>query len=144
MPAYRGMNKKPSKQSSVEEIHVWAVQILEMNPTDSEIIVKNKIDGECWSMITLDQCLQIGMSFGSAVKFLKTRTIRQSYDDVQSLLQILMLVAALLLSFSITLLTSSKLEDLKTGDVRYFNLSIMFIIFLNTILRIHFVQNYQA
>mmetsp|Transcript_44581 Transcript_44581/g.93293 ORF Transcript_44581/g.93293 Transcript_44581/m.93293 type:complete len:349 (-) Transcript_44581:431-1477(-) len=111
--------RRPSKKSSAEEIQLWATQVLGMNQTDSAIISKHNIDGDCWASISIDQCLQIGMSFGSAVKFLEPRRLQQSYEDIQSLLQLLLLVAALLLSFALTLLTGSQtLEDLKTADAR--------------------------
>ena len=59
------------------------------------------------------------MSLGPAQKFLKLQRQQQSYEDVQSLLQLLLLVTALLLSFALTLLTGSKtFDDFKKADER--------------------------
>jgi hypothetical protein len=110
---------RPMKSWSVEDVQEWALQHLDLTSEDIDIIKRHRIDGECWESLTRDNCLQIGMAFGSAVKFVKYQKPRQSYEDVQSLLQLLLLVTALLLSFALSLLTGSKtLDDFLTADRR--------------------------
>jgi hypothetical protein len=110
---------RPTKSWSVEDVIEWATQHLDLSSEDIDIIKRHRIDGDCWESLTRDHCLQIGMAYGSAVKFLKYQKPRQTYEDVQSLLQLLLLVTALLLSFALSLLTGSKtLDDFLTADRR--------------------------
>ena len=87
----------------------------------------NRIDGRCFSEMTVERCFALGIPYGAASSLVRDSTSGNSmlFEDFEGLLNNTMMTAALLLSFSVTLHTGSKsLDDFSEADERRFRLFI--------------------
>jgi hypothetical protein len=82
---------------------------------------EDDIDGEILLEMSVENIKEVGHSHAMACRLKRRMPKIQSAADISTLIQIILLVAALLLSFSISLHSGTfKHEDLLEGDLRFF------------------------
>ena len=129
--------KGPRLSSTRDDVRDWVIERLNTTkggqiygPDEAEAIanlfVINRIDGQCFSEMSVERCYALGIPYGAALALMRERrSSRMMFEDFEGLINNIMMTAALLLSFSVTLHTGSKsLGDFTQADERVFRLFI--------------------
>lgn len=126
---------RPLRSSSCDEVRDWVIEKLKATKGGqaytqiqaeeiANSFAKHHIDGQCFREMTVKSCLALGIPYGSAMELMRgSQNKSMTFDDWEGLFKNSMMIAAVLLSFAVTLHTGSKtLDDFTEADERRFRL----------------------